>query len=160
MRLLANYHTALFLSSCFVRACTSPTYSHDSIIQAPVGAHAGTRTPDPRIKSPLLYRLSYMSILCRWADLNRPSHLSRWALSHTSPIGTGTLAGMAGIEPANEGVKVPCLGRLATSLYISYQLCAMDNACEYSWVYSSLVNVSSLAAASMISSRASRLSAP
>ena len=26
------------------------------------GAHEGNRTPDPRIKSPLLYRLSYTSV--------------------------------------------------------------------------------------------------
>ncbi len=30
---------------------------------SPHGAHEGNRTPDPRIKSPLLYRLSYMSVL-------------------------------------------------------------------------------------------------
>ena len=29
---------------------------------SPLGAHGGTRTPDPRIKNPLLYQLSYMSV--------------------------------------------------------------------------------------------------
>ena len=34
---------------------------------SPHGAHEGNRTPDPRIKSPLLYQLSYMSICAHHA---------------------------------------------------------------------------------------------
>ena len=49
------------------------------------GDPAGTRTPDPRLKRQLLYRLSYWVIFLK------------------------NVAGMVGFEPTSEGVKVPCL---------------------------------------------------
>ena len=39
------------------------------------GAHEGNRTPDPRLKRPLLYRLSYMRIF-GVLDLSRTSDLT------------------------------------------------------------------------------------
>ena len=56
------------------------------------GDPAGIRTPDPLLKRQLLCRLSYriMSLFEALAAL----------------VG---LAGTAGLEPADEGVKVPCL---------------------------------------------------
>ena len=58
------------------------------------GDPAGIRTPDPLLKRQLLCRLSYriMSIFkCK------------------TPAALIGLAGTAGLEPADEGVKVPCL---------------------------------------------------
>ena len=56
------------------------------------GDPAGIRTPDPLLKRQLLCRLSYrVKVLC-------------------DPQNGGVfLAGTAGLEPADEGVKVPCL---------------------------------------------------
>ncbi len=51
------------------------------------GDPAGIRTPDTLLKRQVLCRLSY------------------WIVFRFS----GKMAGMAGLEPANEGVKVPCL---------------------------------------------------
>ena len=58
------------------------------------GDPAGIRTPDPLLKRQLLCRLSYriMSLFkCK------------------TPAALIGLAGTAGLEPADEGVKVPCL---------------------------------------------------
>ena len=53
------------------------------------GDPAGIRTPDPLLKRQLLCRLSYR-------------------IGYSFLLFRG-LAGTAGLEPANEGVKVPCL---------------------------------------------------
>ncbi len=58
----------------------------------PFGDPAGTRTPDLRLKRALLYQLSY------WVASLQTGCSSRF-----------DVAGMAGLEPANAGVKVPCL---------------------------------------------------
>ncbi len=55
------------------------------------GDPAGIRTPDPLLKRQLLCQLSY-----RIASLKNAR-------------GREELAGTAGLEPADEGVKVPCL---------------------------------------------------
>ncbi len=60
------------------------------------GDPAGIRTPDPLLKRQLLCRLSYRVI----ADGRAPLR---------NGAGPALLAGTAGLEPANEGVKVPCL---------------------------------------------------
>ena len=55
------------------------------------GDSAGIRTPDPLLKRQLLCRLSYrIAYGAAWTDGK-------------------TMAGTAGLEPADEGVKVPCL---------------------------------------------------
>ena len=57
------------------------------------GDPAGIRTPDPLLKRQLLCRLSYRVMVFYEAPLS----------------GADYLAGTAGLEPADEGVKVPCL---------------------------------------------------
>ena len=57
-----------------------------------VGAPAGIRTPDTLLKRQVLCLLSY------WG---RQIYVKAESQVH--------LAGMAGLEPADEGVKVPCL---------------------------------------------------
>ena len=52
------------------------------------GDPTGIRTPDPLLKRQLLYRLSYRI---------------------KYELASEKMAGTAGFEPADEGVKVPCL---------------------------------------------------
>ena len=80
-----------------------------------LGDPAGTRTPDPRLKRQLLYRLSYwVEKTTSWKRTGphpQNANLARQAVSGAGEYGAcgDDVAGMAGLEPADEGVKVPCL---------------------------------------------------
>ena len=66
------------------------------------GASSGIRTPDTLLKRQVLCRLSYWVMKSIKRKTGLPPQLPDQKTQKK-------VAGMAGLEPANEGVKVPCL---------------------------------------------------